>query len=283
VCKHLGLTLMHKARLMIVIVAFCLAIVGVLIAIAVAQVCGHTKAEERVKAKYRPQDLYVSWGSKSFIGINFDEGRVCLGRDRYESSYGFDQIAAVEIIRNGSSITRTNRGSQVLSAVVGGLALGPLGAVLGGLSGSTTSTGKIVSLELKIIVDDRTNPVYTVSIYESHDGKGKSQFLAKSDLDIANRFHAHILNAMRRVEELKPRTITPANSAPTVPLLANPKNEALPEPTTGNDDVIATQLRKFWEMKQAGILTEEEFFQQKARLLGLLNSTPTDLSSLTSA
>ena len=57
----------------------------------------------------------------------------------------------------------------------------------------------------------------------------------------ADRFHAHVLNAMRQA-----------------------KKQASSGPPTSS----ASELRTLWEMKQAGALTEEEFVQQKSHLLG---------------
>ena len=84
----------------------------------------------------------------SYISIDFGEEKITLGKaandsirhDDYESSYKFAQIAQVELISNEAVITSTNRGSQLLGAAVGGVAFGGLGAVVGGLSGSSRSS-----------------------------------------------------------------------------------------------------------------------------------------------
>src|ERR1700751_166485 len=102
--------------------------------IANHQLKKHNKLVEWVKATYRTQDLFVSWSDKSFIGINFDDSRVCLGNGRSHGAYRFEQIAAVEVVQNGATMTRTNRGSHFVGGALGGLALGPLGAVVGGLT-----------------------------------------------------------------------------------------------------------------------------------------------------
>jgi ribosomal protein L7/L12 len=61
-----------------------------------------------------------------------------------------------------------------------------------------------------------------------------------------DRVHAHILNAMREAQGK-------ASAAPVA--------------------FTADELQKLWDMKQAGILTEDEFAQQKARLLGQLGQS----------
>jgi len=59
-----------------------------------------------------------------------------------------------------------------------------------------------------------------------------------------DRFHAHIVNAMRQAQH---------DASPNlVPSISN-----------------ADELQKLWNLKQNGILTDDEFADQKARILGL--------------
>lgn len=77
-------------------------------------------------------------------GIAVDEGRkkVCL----IKQSMGnidldvltYRDILSSEIFENGVTITKTARGNQLGGALIGGLALGGVGAIIGGLSGKIT-------------------------------------------------------------------------------------------------------------------------------------------------
>jgi len=140
------------------------------------------------------------------------------------------------------TVTSTNRGSQLLGSAVGGL-LGPLGAVVGGLSGSSRSRGRLRRLTLKIFVDDYAKPVHAISFFRDGSSKGTDpdEPRVRDAREKADRFHAHVLNAMRQA-----------------------KKQASSGPPTSS----ASELRTLWEMKQAGALTEEEFVQQKSHLLG---------------
>lgn len=75
---------------------------------------------------------------------------------------GFDQLVAVEIERNGVSIERTNRGSQIVGAAVGGALLGPAGLLLGGLTGAKRQESSIKRLVLKLTVNDLHDPVIDI-------------------------------------------------------------------------------------------------------------------------
>ncbi|HWJ80199.1 MAG TPA: hypothetical protein VNR61_19210 [Niallia sp.] len=79
----------------------------------------------------------------------------------------FEDIIEVKINSNSTIITSTSRGSQVGGALVGGALFGGVGAIIGGLSGSTKSTESIKQLALEIIVDSIANPIITIPFYKS--------------------------------------------------------------------------------------------------------------------
>jgi hypothetical protein len=199
--------------------------------------------KQRLVSQYRVKELYISPDDRSLIGLNFDEQKIVLGAGKHETAYDFAQVASVEVIENGVTVTSTNRGSQVLGSVVGGLALGGIGAVIGGLSGSSRSRGRLKGITLKIFVDDHANPVYAIPFFRNNSSKGvdSDEPQAREARERADRFHAYVLNAMRQAQK-----------------------QTGPSPSTAS----ASELRMLWEMKLAGALTEEEFAQQKSRLLG---------------
>jgi hypothetical protein len=200
-------------------------------------------AMQRLQSKYKIDEIYASSEDWSFVGIGFDEHKIILGSGNYEAAYDFAQIASIEVIENGTTVTQTNRGSQLLGAAVGGLAFGAVGAVVGGLSGSSRSRGRIRAISLKVTVDDRLRPVHKICFLACSDEKGldPDDLIARQARERVDRVHAHIFNAMRQVQA-RPRIVPVAS--------------------------VADQLQKLWDMMQAGILTEGEFAQQKARLLG---------------
>jgi len=199
--------------------------------------------KQRLLSQHRLKDLFVSPKDLSLIGLNFDEQKIVLSAGKRETVYDFDQICSVEVLENGVTLTSTNRGSQVLGSVSGGLALGGVGAVIGGLSASSRSRGRLRGITLKIFVDDQANPVYAIPFFWDKSSKGTDpdEPRAKQSRETVDRFHAHLLNAMRQAQK---------------------------QAGTNSSGANASELRALWEMKLAGALTEEEFAQQKSRLLG---------------
>lgn len=87
--------------------------------------------------------------------------------------YQFDQLVGVEIERNGSALELTSRGSQMMGAAVGGALLGPVGMIVGGLSGSKRQVQKIERLSLKLYTTDLHEPVTNI-IFFAHPGGRKA-------------------------------------------------------------------------------------------------------------
>jgi hypothetical protein len=200
--------------------------------------------EGRLKSRYSGCDIFVSRVDFSLIVLDFANKRVALGKGKLETVYSFDQIATVQVVESGNTLTQTNRGSQVLGTLVGGAALGGIGALLGGLTGSSISSTRLRHLSLDIIVDDDRNPRHSITFFKTSAKKGidPNGLVARPLMKKIQTFHAQLLVAMRRAASLPP-----------------------PLPPTQSSML---ELDKLWELKIKGALSDEEFQQQKNRLLG---------------
>ena len=202
---------------------------------------------ERLASDWPDAEFFVSSNDHSFIGVDFTAQTVILGKGDHETSYDFKRIAKVELVENGATLTQTNRGSQLLGAAVGGLALGGVGAIVGGLSGSSRSSDRIKHLFIRIVVDDTANPLHQVTFLDcraSKKGWDSNGFLAKSAIETANRFHALLINSMRRASEAAPQV---------------ERSEAPPNPTDA--------LERLWALHTAGAISRDEYDRQKASVI----------------
>jgi hypothetical protein len=77
--------------------------------------------------------------------------------------YNFDDIIQSEVIVDGNTITSTNRGSQLMGMVVGGILAGGVGAIVGGLFGGKTSKDEIKNIELKLTINNMNNSIFKVN------------------------------------------------------------------------------------------------------------------------
>lgn len=207
--------------------------------------------EKELRVKYGLDEIYVSM-DRSFIGIRFDTSQLILGKGKgSDTAYKFSQLTSVEVIQDGVTITSANRGSQLMGGAVGALAFGGIGAVVGGLTGSTRAVSNVRSLSLQVMVDCRVRPCHLIC-FADHGSSGYASDTPYLKIERARieRFHAHILNAMRQTQATVPSEIR----------LELPVDKP-------RRQVPAGDLQALWELKEKGILTENEFQQQKARLL----------------
>jgi len=129
----------------------------------------------RVQSEFKCDELMISAGVPiKCIGVRFADQKIILGLERngFFVTHDFRRVTAVEIVENGQTVTNTNRSSQFIGAAVGDLLLGGVGAIVGGLSGSTRSTSNVKSLHLKITVDDQTNPVWLICFFVDSSQNG---------------------------------------------------------------------------------------------------------------
>ena len=229
-------------------------------AIAIAQSAKVDKKKRRMDSRVRSLPGFSAtqrvMGCDGESGIAFDEVRkkICLitnKKDRVRQRVvAFGQLLSSELFDDGVSVTRTVRGSQIGGAMLGGLVFGGVGAVVGGLSGTTeTSEGKAKRLELRLTVNDTIAPLHDVVFLNVESSRDGATY--KSASQQARHWHAIIAvlikraDAEQRVEHHATKT-------------------SAPEPASAS---IADEIRKLVELRDSGALTDSEFQEQKIRLL----------------
>lgn len=172
----------------------------------------------------------------------FDQDRQIRSKE-----YAYGEIVAVEVLENGSTVTETNRGSQLAGAAIGGLALGGVGAIVGGLSGSKKSTTKVRTLSLKITVEDAVRPTHTIVIADGFDLDVSSggYRLMRENVD---RWHGKLQVAIHKAAEAR-------------------HVETLSTAHAGASASVADELSKLSALRDEGILSDSEFEEQKRKLL----------------
>jgi hypothetical protein len=196
-------------------------------------------------------------GEDGMSGFAIDEKNslLCLlsmqGKNVIPRVIPYADVVSAEITEDGSSITKTSRSSQFGGALVGGVLLGGVGAVVGGLSGSKKTSQKIERVDLRVVIDDTNSPVHNVCFLNLE--VGRSGIVHKAALDKARYWSGLLDVVIRRADQARVRDVN---------VVQNGKSK-----DTKPSGAVADELKKLADLKADGVLTEDEFQTQKQRLL----------------
>jgi hypothetical protein len=141
----------------------------------------------------------------------------------------FDRIVGSEFVENGEVVKKGWLGRSI----VGGTIAGGAGAVIGAMTRGSNST--VSSLNLKIITDDAINPLYELPFITIQTDRNSSTY--ERMYKIAEELYATIVS----IEKTK-------------------------SPSESKIDTV-TELKRYKELLDEGIITQEEFEEKKKALL----------------
>lgn len=202
---------------------------------------------------------YQSYDLKSSILLDEERKKVCFifADTNKTETYDYKDILESEIMEDGKTVTNTSRSSQIGGAIVGGVLAGGAGAVIGGLSGKKSSEKEINKIDLKVIVNNTKSPIKLINFLTADDidFNGKP-FPIKKD----SPKYKSAMSSINHWHSLLGLLIKQTDSEDT----GNTKNNKLNENINLS---VADELNKLLQLKKEGILTEEEFNQQKQKIL----------------
>ena len=200
-------------------------------------------------------DIYIHTKGKTGFAIDTKNSKIMLITPDYQKIINYNNLVSVELLENKNTLATTNRGSQIVGTVAGGILLGGVGAVIGGLSGSKSSKDIITKISVRLITDDFYKPNHEVDFMDiSVESKGvnRENSIYKNSLDEAIKWHSRFSIVLKKEEE---------NS-----------KKSLPESirTISNINIsVADEIAKLSKLQKEGAITIEEFESQKKKLLGL--------------
>lgn len=214
------------------------------------------QTDDRLKriSNHKSSQRYTSANGDVTLSIDETNKQISIvSLNSYKDKvYSYHDILKSEILTDGISVTSTNRGSQLGGALLGGLLAGGVGALIGGLSGSTTSQEKVKKVELNVIVNDSVNPIHKIAFLDSElSAYAKDSQEYKDGYNTAYHCHQLIGVLIRQADEedKQKETSTRSNNS------------------QGNLSV-ADELRKLVQLKDEGIISGDEFEAQKKKLIG---------------
>jgi hypothetical protein len=213
--------------------------------------------------------------STRFMSVDFDtslsvdesSNTICIMDSRLSVSktYLCKDIIEVQVIEDSVTVSKTSRGSQIGGAVIGGVLAGGVGAVIGGLSGNTVQSNRVKRIELKVIVNDTAKPVILINFMNEYDeksglknkmGETKESKKYKSAIEQAIHWHGLISVLIKRADNEDKRI----------------NNNLIGDSSDGHFEEITNisisdELTKLYELHTKGIISKEEFENQKAKIL----------------
>lgn len=227
-----------------------------------------------IPSKNREKLLFIktdSDGFKEFIIDNFcvsnsiydENGLVAVDDQRKKLLlYNFDDnnpsykvvnykdLLSVAIITDGKLISEKSTMRTIGGALVGGALFGNAGAVVGGLSGDSTMGEKIGKVLVKFILRDISTPSFEIVFLDMMPIKPSAvdYYKVENALKKANKIKdltAIVIDEVDRQEKQIQTSQSPSSEKPS----------------------MADELAKLAKLKADGILTDEEFQTQKAKLL----------------
>jgi hypothetical protein len=215
-------------------------IVVMSVAIVVAMAMQQSKNRSAMSASvasipdFRSSQEFMGEDGKAGISVDEVSKKVCLttaGPPPVVRTYGYKDILEAEVLVAGATVTKTSRTSQAGRALLGGVVLGPIGMLAGALTAKQTSTNRVNRVDLRIVVNDPDHPVHVINCLTVHD---------------AQAWHGRVLALIRQADNddhLSPESSPPAAFS------------------------VADEIAKLARLRSDGLITDEEFNQQKLNLL----------------
>lgn len=214
--------------------------------------------------QFNPIQSFTSDDLGSYIGIDENNRQIGIIENTKDtnktfefSSYeyefhliNYNDIIRVSILEDGNSTTTTNRGSQIGGALIGGAIAGGVGAVIGGLSGSKKTTSEVKKIEIQIDVNDMNRPFHRITIVNFKTSVPKNGYAYKNH----EKKVAHWYDILRLIIKDNGQT----------------DNKEKIKPITSKNEIkgsVADEIIKLDKLHKDGIITQEEFNKQKAKLL----------------
>ena len=179
--------------------------------------------------------------------MNWDNFIKILKQQHEEIVLNYNQLLSSEIFQDGSSIIKTNRTSQIGGALLGNILIGPIGLLIGGLTGSKTQANKVHKIDLRIVVNDIKNPTHIINFLDSETNI--SSFTYQNAIEKARKWQDMLSVIIKTADEEDTKLINPTNVNPI-------KNFSIPD-----------ELTKLAELKTKGFINEVEFENLKNQIL----------------
>ncbi len=166
----------------------------------------------------------------------------------------YSDIVSISYEENGSDVYNKSLGG----AVVGGLLFGGVGAIVGGNTAKATQNKEIKIMSVKILLKSTSDSTIILKIYKA----GSDGDILKTKNEVDRKLYEGLMKEVAGIKDIFSIIIDMADKK-----IAQQKFTPVMQPVASTS--VADELVKLAKLKESGILSEEEFNAQKARLLSL--------------
>lgn len=152
--------------------------------------------------------------------------------------YDYSDILEYDLEEDGTNIS----GGGLGRAAVGGLVFGGVGAIVGGVTGGKKQKTIVKNLQVKIVTRNASKPIVRIPLLITKTKSGSLDY--RFAYDEATKIMATLAQIVDQMES---------------------ENSSLPE----SNNSAADEIRKFKNLMDEGVISEEEFNAKKKELLGL--------------
>jgi hypothetical protein len=198
------------------------------------------------------------FGGFYIFAIDEINEKIALVTESVNHIVSFSDIIGVELIEDGNTVSKKSTTRTIGGAIVGGVLAGGVGTIVGGLSGNSTQKSKISSLSVKILLRSLDKPSLLITCFDSRTMTTEH----KASIETDGKLESYIYKIGKKnaddIKDLVSVIIDRIdNKTVTIPVAV----------ATKPSNSIADELLKLNELKEKGILTEEEFTLQKTKIL----------------
>lgn len=159
----------------------------------------------------------------------------------------YSDIISVSYQENGTDVYNKSLGG----AVVGGLLFGGIGAIVGGSTAKTKQNKEVNNMSIKILLKCTSNPTLILNIYDGAVLKTKN----KSDQERYEKLMKEV-SGIKDIFSIIIDIVDRRNVSTSSTVISSQTSVS-----------VADELEKLVKLKDSGILTEEEFNDQKTKIL----------------
>jgi hypothetical protein len=185
-------------------------------------------------------------GPSVLLAIDSTSNQIAFAtaRDSKTTFVAASKIMSVSIYEDERSITHAHRGRQIGAAVVGNALAGSTGAIIGGLGAKAKSTDMVKRVTLRIEIDNPSKPLLDIDFLKSQTLRGG--YVHEQTSKEARTWSSLVTAIMRKTE--------------------GAVHDGAVAPSQLTDGKLE-KLSKLGQLRDSGVLTSEEFDQEKARIL----------------